>query len=57
MDKAYTEVFGVLGLARLEAGPALVVVTAVEQARAAGAVLVQCVLQEGRRWTMREGGV
>ncbi|KAL4856549.1 Phosphoinositide phosphatase SAC7 [Chlorella vulgaris] len=39
VDKAYTEVFGVLGLARLEAGPALVVVTAVEQARAAGAVL------------------
>ncbi|EFN52170.1 hypothetical protein CHLNCDRAFT_59012 [Chlorella variabilis] len=32
VDKGYTEVFGVLGIARLEAGPALVVITAVEEA-------------------------
>jgi hypothetical protein len=31
VDKGYVDVFGVLGLARLEAGPALVVITAVEQ--------------------------
>ena len=31
VDKGYSEVFGVLGMARLEAGPALVVVTAVEE--------------------------
>ena len=33
VDKGYTEVYAVLGLARLEAGPALVVATAVEQVR------------------------
>lgn len=31
VEKGYVDVFGVLGLARLEAGPALVVVTAIEQ--------------------------
>ena len=35
MDKGYSEVFAVLGMARLEAGPALVVVTGVEEVRAA----------------------
>ncbi|KAL4421843.1 hypothetical protein ABPG77_001325 [Micractinium sp. CCAP 211/92] len=31
VDKGYTDVFGVLGLTRLEAGPALVLVTGIEQ--------------------------
>lgn len=31
VDKGYVDVFGVLGLARLEAGPALVVITGIEQ--------------------------
>lgn len=33
VEKGYTEVFAVLGLARLEAGPALVVVTGMEEVR------------------------